>query len=186
MTNRVVFATAIAWYALAGCSGGTRVYEDTSVILVDGKPVTLKSLYGDAKTITIRPIGFVVNDKERGDGDFGITGGDVSEIRLFPGMARFMKGLEDETHLTIVWHFHQAGPVKSVFARGWDGKQVGPFASRTPDRLTPIGVTNVELLKVNGTTLVVRGLDAFNGTPVLDIKVGLASLKRQPRTGHGT
>jgi tRNA (Thr-GGU) A37 N-methylase len=65
-----------------------------------------------------------------------------------------------------------------VFARGYDGKQVGPFASRTPDRLTPIGVTEVELLKVDGTKLVVRGLDAFNGTPVLDIKVSMTSLKR--------
>ena len=77
---------------------------------------------------------------------------------------------------------------RSVFTRGFDGKRVGPFASRTSDRLTPIGVTEVELLEVNGTTLVVRNLDAFNGTPVLDIKVSMASLKRnrEQREQNGT
>ena len=166
--------------ALAGCSHCQRHYEDDSVILIDGEPVPLKSLYpDDAKPITIRPIGYVVNDKYRGEGDFDTTGGDISEIHLYPGMARFMKGLEDESSLLILWHFHEARPVRSVFARGYDGKQVGPFASRTPDRLTPIGVTEVELVEVKGTTLVVRNLDAFNGTPVLDIKVSMASLRRR-------
>lgn len=175
-------AIALALFALAGCSHCQRRYEEDSVI-IDGEAVSLKSLYGDVKPITIRPIGYVVNDKERGEEDFGITGGDISEIRLFPSMARFMKGLEHETSLLILWHFHMARPVRSVFARGWDGKQVGPFASRTSDRLTPIGVTEVKLLEVKGTTLVVRDLDAFNGTPVLDIKVSIASLRRGGRRG---
>lgn len=149
------------------------------MIMIDGEPVSLTALYPDgANPILMRPIGYVVNDKERGAGGFGITGGDISEIHLYPGMARFMKGLEDETSLLVLWHFHEARPIRSVFHRGYDGKHVGPFASRTPDRLTPIGVTEVELLEVKGTTLIVRGLDAFNGTPVLDIKVSLASLKR--------
>ena len=149
------------------------------MIMIDGEPVSLTALYPDgANPIVMRPIGYVINDKERGAGGFGITGGDISEIHLYPGMARFMKGLEDETSLQILWHFHEARPIRSVFHRGYDGKHVGPFASRTPDRLTPIGVTEVELLEVKGTTLIVRGLDAFNGTPVLDIKVSVAGLKR--------
>ncbi|MCD6364644.1 MAG: SAM-dependent methyltransferase, partial [Planctomycetes bacterium] len=90
---------------------------------------------------------------------------------------RFMKGLADETHLTIVWQFHQAKPVRSVFHRGWDHKLVGVFASRSPNRLTPIAVTDVELVGIDGTTLTVRGLEAVNGTPVLDIKVATKSLK---------
>jgi len=173
---------AIVFLTRAGCTHCTRDYDNDLEILVDGQPIPLKSLYPeDAKSMTIRPIGYVVNDKQRGEGGFGITGGDISEIRLYPGMARFMKGLADETSLLILWHFHQARPIRSVFARGYDGKQVGPFASRTPDRLTPIGVTDVELLEVKGTTLVVRGLDAFNGTPVLDIKVSMAGLRQSGR-----
>jgi tRNA-Thr(GGU) m(6)t(6)A37 methyltransferase TsaA len=51
-----------------------------------------------------------------------------------------------------------------------DNPLVGVFASRSPNRPNPIGVTRVKLLKVNGNILTVKGLDAFNGTPVIDIK----------------
>ena len=47
---------------------------------------------------------------------------------------------------------------------------LGVFATRTNLRPNPIGLTLVELLKVEGAILTVRGLDAFDGTPVLDIK----------------
>ncbi|RLB49457.1 MAG: tRNA (N6-threonylcarbamoyladenosine(37)-N6)-methyltransferase TrmO [Deltaproteobacteria bacterium] len=157
------------------------------MIVIDGKQIAVTALYpDDAKPFAVRPIGYVVNDKGRGTGDFDISGTDVSEIHLYPGMARFMKGLEDETSLLILWHFHQARPIRSVFKRGWDGKQVGVFASRTPDRPTPIGATEVELLEVRGTTLVVRNLDASNGTPVLDIKVSTSSLKRSNNDKEGS
>ncbi len=152
--------------------------SEDSIRFIDDKPVCLNCLYGSIDPVRIWPIGVVVNDKKRASRGFGTSGGDVSQIRLSPGMSRFMKGLVDETHLTIVWQLHQARAIKSVFHRGWDGKEVGAFASRTPDRLTPIAVTDVELLEVRGTMLTVRGLDAVNGTPVLDIKVARKSLRR--------
>jgi len=152
--------------------------EKLSMRFIDNKPVCLNCLYGNVDPVSIWPIGFVGNDKKRSREAFGTTGGDVSRIRLSPGMARFMKGLAEETHLTIVWQLHESRPIKSVFRRGWDSKKVGPFASRTPDRLAPIAVTDVELLEVKGTTLTVRGLDAVDGTPVLDIKVATESLRR--------
>ncbi len=179
MTKWSVCAVAAALFLTSGCRSRNRDSGGGEVIMIDGGPVPLTALYpDDAKSIVIRPIGYVVNDKKRGPSAFGITGGDISEIRLYPGMVRFMRGLEDETSLLILWHFHKARPIRSVFARGFDRKRVGPFASRTSDRLTPIGVTEVELLEVRGTTLVVRNLDAFDGTPVLDIKVSMAGLKR--------
>ena len=153
--------------------------------MIDDEPLGLSELYPEeAQPILVRPIGVVVNDRHRGEGDFGITGSDVSQIQLYPEMERFMRGVEDESSLLVLWYFHQAGPIRSTFERGWDGKRVGPFASRTSDRLTPIAVTEVELIQVSGTTLTVRGLDAFDGSPVLDIKVAMASLERQPRTGR--
>ena len=82
-----------------------------------------------------------------------------------------MSGLEQEPRLTIVYFLHQARSVKICFKRGLDGKQVGVFASRTPDRLSRIGIQDVTLLEIKGTTLFVKGLDAVNGTPVLDIKL---------------
>ena len=160
------------------CTGCGRRSDQRGVRFIDNEPICLSCLYGNVQPVTLWPIGFVVNDKQRSPKAFGTTGGNVSEIRLSPGMARFMKALADETHLTIVWQLDESGPIRSVFRRGWDHKEVGPFASRTPDRLTPIAVTNVELLEVNATTLTVRGLDAINGTPVLDIKVAIESLRQ--------
>jgi tRNA-Thr(GGU) m(6)t(6)A37 methyltransferase TsaA len=181
--NLLLPGIALALFWIAGCATAQRPHGRNAVMRIDGQDLPLSELYPDnVQPITIRPIGVVVNDKHPGPADFGITGGDISEIRLYPGMARFMKGLEDESSLLILWHFHKAEPIKSVFARGWDGKRVGPFASRTPNRPTPIGATVVDLLEVKGTTLIVRGLDAYNGTPVLDIKVAMKSLRRHPRS----
>jgi len=160
------------------CSECGRDSGKLSTRFIDNKPVCLNCLYGSVDPVSIWPIGFVVDDRKRSREAFGTTGGRVSEIRLSSGMARFMKGLADETHLTVVWQLHEVRPIKSIFRRGWDGKEVGPFASRSPGRLTPIAVTDVELLGAKGTTLTVRGLDAVNGTPVLDIKVATESLRR--------
>lgn len=51
-----------------------------------------------------------------------------------------------------------------------DIEEVGVFATRSPHRPNPIGLTLVKLLSKKGRTLTVRGLDAYDGTPVLDIK----------------
>jgi tRNA (Thr-GGU) A37 N-methylase len=149
---------------------------------VDGGPVCLTCLYGDVQPLTIYPIGVVANERrrERGLGTRSASGGDVSEIRLHPGLAPLMKGLADETHLVIVWQLHRARGVETDFARGFDGKRVGPFASRTPDRLTPIAITEVELLGIEGTVLSVRGLDAIDGSPVLDIKMSVPRGRPKP------
>lgn len=174
-------ASGMLLWALAlttGCGREGRDGAEMERIEIDGEPVALGELYpATCRPFTVRPIGVVVNDRHPGEGDFGITGGDVSEIHLYPGMARFMRGLEDETSLLILWQFDRPGPIRSVFVRGWDGKEVGPFASRTCNRPTPIGATVVDLLEVDGTRLVVRGLDAYDRTPVLDIKVSMKSLR---------
>ena len=124
------------------------------------------------RPVRIYPIGFVVNGQERDDSDFGLRSqAETSRVELLPSQRRFMYKLEEEDRLTIVYYLHQARAIRSRFDRGLDGKQVGVFASRTPDRLSRIGIQDVRLLRVDGTTLVVEGLDAVDGTPVLDIKM---------------
>ena len=165
------------------CSECGREIPADRALTVDDRPICRECLHPGVDPIPFWPIGVVANDRDRPDDGFGVTGSDRSEIRLLPTMARFVAGLADETHLTVVWIPHRARPVRTRFARGWDGRMVGPFASRTPDRPTPIAVTDVELVAVDGTTLQVRGLDAIDGTPVLDLKVAPAGLKRRKRDG---
>jgi formylmethanofuran dehydrogenase subunit E len=84
-----------------------------------------------------------------------------------------MYKLEEEEYLTIVFYFHKHKPPRTKFKRKTDLKEVGIFASRSPDRLSRIAVTDVKLNKIERMTLFVSGLDAINGTPVLDIKTSL-------------
>ena len=154
------------------CGECGAVCSKEASFIIDGKSVCSQCLFGDISPVKIYPIGFVSNKQERDNSDFGLCGKSrISRIDLFPSQKQFMYKLEDERNLTIVYYLHKSRPVRARFKRGLDGKEVGVFASRTPDRLSRIGIQDVRLVQVKGTTLVVKGLDAINGTPVLDIKL---------------
>ena len=147
--------------------------------IVDDTYFCTRCMYGDIEPVEIYPIGIVKNNLIKCPKDFGVVGDDkISKIILFPAQEGFMYKLEDEKYITIVYYLHKSGPVKSVFNRGLDGKSVGVFASRTPNRLSKIAIQDVTLVKIEGTTLYVKGLDAINGSPVLDIKLKTNPIKK--------
>ena len=99
----------------------------------------------------------------------------VSEIELLPHIpAKAFNGIEEFSHLEIVFHFDKADKTKAVFFchprgnKNWP--EVGIFAQRKRDRPNGIGLTIVELLKREGKSIWVKYLDAIDGTPILDIK----------------
>lgn len=146
--------------------------DEEDLFTIDGDRICRRCIFGDVRPAKIYPIGFVSNDLRRDSSDFGLSGeGRISKIKLFSSQKRFMYRLEDEEFLTVVYYFHKSRAVKSTFKRGLDKKKVGVFASRTPDRLSRIGIQDVKLLKIEDTTLYVENLDAVDGTPVLDIKL---------------
>lgn len=98
----------------------------------------------------------------------------ISKIVIDRKFARGLEGLEDFSHICVLFWLHDI-PKPShrlkVHPRGRvDIEEVGVFATRSPHRPNPIGLTLVKLLSKKGRTLTVRGLDAYDGTPVLDIK----------------
>ncbi|QEE18098.1 TrmO family methyltransferase [Promethearchaeum syntrophicum] len=150
---------------------------------IDDKLICHSCLYNESKPYKIYPIGFVANDTDPGQ-NFEFRGKSnnnsnlsISKIKLFDSQKPFLFKLEDEKWITIIFYFHIQQPITSTFARGLDGKKVGVFASRTPFRPSRLGISEVELIKIEGTTLYVINLDAFNGSPILDIKIGSKSLK---------
>jgi len=154
------------------CVECRKTIEGEKIVIIDNRPLCLACIYGKTKPFEIYPIGQVRNELKQNKKDFGISRKrNISCINLFPSQKRFMYKLEEEKFLTIVYFLHETKSVKSVFKRGLDGKEVGVFASRTPHRLSKIGIQDVTLLKIEGTTLYVEGLDAINGSPVLDIKL---------------
>jgi len=165
------------------CSVCNQKSDQSLIEKIDDKLVCHSCLYNESKPYKIYPIGFVENDmdpgqlfefNEKSNNDSNLS---ISKIKLFDSQKPFLFKLEDEKWITIVFYFHIQRPISSTFARGLDGKKVGVFASRTPFRLSRIGISEVELIKVEGTTLFVKNFDAFNGSPVLDIKIGSKSLK---------
>jgi formylmethanofuran dehydrogenase subunit E len=95
--------------------------------------------------------------------------------------AEYVDGLdqiEDYEYLQILFYFHKSEGYDLISKRR-KGPERGLFTSRSPRRPSPIGITTVELLKRDGAKLYVYGLDAIDGTPVIDIKP-YASFMDQP------
>jgi tRNA-Thr(GGU) m(6)t(6)A37 methyltransferase TsaA len=97
-----------------------------------------------------------------------------SRIILNPDLAPGLVGLEPGEQIMVVFFFHRsAGYDLQQHPRGDTNRPLrGVFALRSPRRPNPIGVSLVRLIAQRGNVLEVDGLDAINGTPVLDIKPG--------------
>jgi tRNA-Thr(GGU) m(6)t(6)A37 methyltransferase TsaA len=121
--------------------------------------------------IVLKPIGYVktdavgneVKDKSR-----------TSKIVLNSELVKALDGIEGFSHIFVLFWLNEVANQPRALKfhpRGrMDMPLLGVFALRTNQRPNPIGLTLVELLKVEGNVLTVRGLDAYDGTPVLDIK----------------
>jgi tRNA-Thr(GGU) m(6)t(6)A37 methyltransferase TsaA len=99
----------------------------------------------------------------------------VSQIVLRLELTEGLDGIAGFSHLFVLFYLNQVPNIKretlKVHPRGrLDLPLTGIFSTRTMLRPNPIGLTLVELLKVKDNVLTIRGLDAYDGTPVLDIK----------------
>ena len=94
-------------------------------------------------------------------------------------LAEFEPGLADIegfSHLYVLWVFDRSEGFELTAWPPSDNRPHGVFATRSPMRPNPIGMTVVELLRREGPRLHVRGIDMLEGTPILDIKPYLSSI----------
>ncbi len=107
----------------------------------------------------------------------GALAGTEAEIHVFPEYAEALEGLRERKIVVLCWmHEADRGRLK-VHPRGREELPArGVFSTRSPHRPNPISLHTVEILSVSGTVLRVRGMDAVDGTPVLDIKPHAAAL----------
>ena len=109
-----------------------------------------------------------------------------------------LRGIEDYSHLWLLWGFHEVKRQESEDSwsptvrppRLGGNKRMGVFATRSPFRPNPIGLTSVKLLRVedtpdNGLVLVVSGADLLDGTPIYDIKTYLTFSDSHPQAHSG-
>jgi tRNA-Thr(GGU) m(6)t(6)A37 methyltransferase TsaA len=122
------------------------------------------------KRIEVRPIGVV--KRQRADEDVNDRSL-VSEIVIRKEYADGLDGVDDWSHLYVIFWLHEISDEKKTLTcprSEPDVPSVGIFATRAPVRPNPIGLTLVELVRREENVLFVKGLDALDGTPVLDIK----------------
>jgi tRNA-Thr(GGU) m(6)t(6)A37 methyltransferase TsaA len=91
-------------------------------------------------------------------------------VEVFPEFVGGLQDLEGFERIWLLYWFHRAGPARLVVTPFLDETPRGVFATRAPTRPNPIGLSAVELLRVEGSTLYIRDVDMLDGTPLLDIK----------------
>ena len=101
----------------------------------------------------------------------------VGTIDILPAFAEGLADVEGFSHLYVLWVFDRSEGFDLTATPPTDGgRPHGVFATRSPRRPNPIGLTVVELLGRDGSLLRVRGVDMLDGTPVLDLKPYLSSV----------
>lgn len=122
--------------------------------------------------LSLEPIGFVENSFESPVRDPKVFEGSLSKIRVLEKYAEGLEGLEEFSRVCVLFIFHQSqGFSLKVHPRGDTSREEkGVFATRSPSRPNSIGLSIVELVSITGNLLLVRNLDAIDGSPVVDIK----------------
>ena len=125
------------------------------------------------KEIRLQPIGYVKNNQIR-DPKKKNWAEIKSKIILNPELVDALEGIEEYPYIIVIFWLNliteRGRRIKKLSCRKINRKTVGVLASRVPFRPNPVGITTVKLIKRKKNTLIVKGLDAFDGTPVLDIK----------------
>lgn len=122
------------------------------------------------ESLRLKIIGHVKN--EIPSGKVNDWEGVRSEIILKDEYGPFLDGIEQFSHIVVVFWMHQVDEyLPKIHPKGrMDIPEQGVFATRTPFRPNPIGISAVRLHSRTGASLNVSGLDCYNDTPVLDIK----------------
>jgi tRNA (adenine37-N6)-methyltransferase len=97
-------------------------------------------------------------------------------LEIRPALEEGLTDIEGFSHLYVIWEFHQSEGCELMGQSPNGDRPHGVFASRSPYRPNPIGLTVVRLLRREGRRLIVSGLDMIDGTPILDVKPYLSNV----------
>jgi tRNA-Thr(GGU) m(6)t(6)A37 methyltransferase TsaA len=128
---------------------------------------------------TPRPIGFLrtpYTDTKSIPKGLGARHDADGTVEVLPEFEAGLSDIDGFSHLFLLWVFDRSQGFDLVGTPPCDDRPHGVFATRSPRRPNPIGLTVVELLGRDGRFVRVRGVDMLDGTPVLDIKPYLSSI----------
>jgi tRNA (adenine37-N6)-methyltransferase len=128
---------------------------------------------------TSQPIGFVsspYNQTKEIPKGLGAKHEADGVLKILPEFEPGLTDIEGFSHLIVIWEFDRSQGFQLLGTPPTDNKPHGVFATRSPLRPNPLGLTIVELHRRVGADLHVRGVDMLHGTPILDIKPYLSSI----------
>src|SRR5579859_727820 len=131
------------------------------------------------KSWTLHPVGFVhspFSQTAQVPRGLGAKHEEDGALEILPEFEAGLKDIEGFSHLYVLWVFDRSQGYDLVGTPPCDTQPHGVFATRSPRRPNPIGLTVVELLGRQGSALRVRGVDMLEGTPILDIKPYLSNV----------
>lgn len=126
-----------------------------------------------------QPIGHIrtpYNDTKQIPKGLGAKHDALGILEILPQFAAGLTDVEGFSHLFVLWVFDRSDGFDLVGTPPIDKRPHGVFATRSPRRPNPIGLTVVELVRREGGSVHVRGVDMLDGTPILDIKPYLSSV----------
>jgi len=125
------------------------------------------------KSVTLHPIGIVRSPyTSTGDIPKGLGARHDAEgtIEIRPELEAGLDDIEGFSHLYVIWIFDRAGAAELVAYPPSDTRPHGVFATRSPRRPNPLGLSLARIVAVDELAVVVDGIDLLSGTPVLDLK----------------
>ena len=124
------------------------------------------------RSLELKPIGIIHSPyRNRADAPYrGHRSKRISLIEVFEPFEGGLQDIEGFSHIIVIYWFHKSRGYRLLVKTPWDNIPHGLFSTRSPHRPCPLGLTVVRLVARKKNILKVKGLDAIDGTPLLDIK----------------
>jgi tRNA-Thr(GGU) m(6)t(6)A37 methyltransferase TsaA len=106
-------------------------------------------------------------------------------VEVNPELTEGLRDLDGFSHVILLYHFHRTNKVELTVTPFLSSEQRGVFATRAPARPNSIGISVVELVKIEDNILHVENLDILDGSPLLDIKPYVPDFDAPPETRVG-
>ena len=132
-------------------------------------------------SLELKPIGIIHSSyKSTGKAPYqGYKSEEISQIEVFKEFEEGLQDIEGFSHIIVIYWFHKSQGYHLLVKTPWDDIPHGLFTTRSPHRPCPLGLTIVELVAREKNILKVKGLDAIDDTPLLDIKPYVPRIDRR-------
>jgi len=141
----------------------------------------------ERRILNLRPIGMIhspYHDRVQAPHQ-GSRREEICQVELFKEFEEGLTDIEGFSHIMLIYYLHKSRGYSLIVKTPWDVTPHGLFTTRSPNRPNPLGLSVVRLIARKGNILEVKGLDAIDGTPLLDIKPYVPSIDEKANVKIG-